>query len=137
MAIHLTYLYQQMHHTQKRILKLKGRGHNQSMSNFGLYIQKTCIFKKSALVVAFFAVLLLREKQKKPFVSTKEPFCFSNVFCICYFLKTKRNFSKKKIQRNVFLSICSSHAKNQENLSKNKKQPKIQHRLVMLPALHL
>ena len=43
----------------------------------------------------FFAVLLLREKQKKPFVSTKEPFCFSNVFCIRYFLKTKRKPAEK------------------------------------------
>ena len=40
----------------------------------------------SSLLAAFFAVLLLRDKQKKPFVSTKEPFCFSNVFCICYIL---------------------------------------------------
>ena len=64
-----------------------------------------------SLLAAFFAVLLLTEEQKKPFVSTREPFCFSNGFCIRYFSKTKRKLSKK-IQRNVFLSICSSHAKN-------------------------
>ena len=47
--------------------------------------------KTLSLLAAFFAVLLLTEKQKKPFVSTKEPFCFSNVFCVHYFSKTKRN----------------------------------------------
>ena len=58
-------------------------------------------------------------------VETKGFFCFSlnkrtakkaasklNVFCIRYFLKTKRKPAKKKIQRNVFPSICSSNAEN-------------------------
>ena len=62
--------------------------------------------KTLSLLVAFFAVLLLRGEQKKPSVSTKEPFCFSNVFCR-YFSKTKIK-PAKKIKRNVFLSICSS-----------------------------
>ena len=73
-------------------------------------IQKTFSF-----LAAFFAVLLLREKQKKPFVS---PFFFLHTLYL----------DKKKIQRNVFLSICSSHAKNQANPSQNIKQPKIRHR---------
>ena len=65
--------------------------------------------KKLSLLAAFFVVHLLREKQKKPFVSTKEPFCFSNVFAhVISFLKTKRK-SGKKLQRNVFLSICTAH----------------------------
>ena len=46
-------------------------------------------------------------------------------FCIVrYFLKKKRK-PAKKIQRNVFLSICSSHVKNWANMSKNENQPKI------------
>ena len=61
--------------------------------------------KKLSLLAAFFAVLLLREKQKKPFVLTKEP----NVFLIYL-----------KIQRNVFLSICSSHANNKLGKSEQK-----------------
>ena len=67
--------------------------------------------KTLSLLAAVFVFLLLTEKQKKPFVPTKEPFCFSNIFCTCYFSKTKRN-TAKKIQRNVFLSIGISHAKN-------------------------
>ena len=35
----------------------------------------------------------------------EKPFCFSNVFCLHYLLKTKRK-PEKKIQKNVFLSIC-------------------------------
>ena len=61
---------------------------------------------------------------------TKEAFCFYNVFCIRYILKTKRKPAKKKIHRNVFVSICSSY-------DKNKKQPKIRYRLVMPLALQI
>ena len=50
-------------------------------------------------LILFFAVLLLREKQKVPFVSTKEPFCFSNVFCTRYFSKTKRKPAKKNTEK--------------------------------------
>ena len=43
---------------------------------------------------------------------TKEPFCFSNIFCKGYFSKTKRKTSEKTTEKCFFLSICSSHAKN-------------------------
>ena len=56
------------------------------------------------LLAAFFADLLLKEKQKKPFVS---PTVFANVIS-----QKRRENQLQKIQRNVFLSICSSHAKN-------------------------
>ena len=54
---------------------------------------------KKRLLLAIFAVLLLREKQKKPFVSTKEPCCFSNVFRIRYVLKTKRKPAKNNTEK--------------------------------------
>ena len=60
--------------------------------------------KAFSLLADFFTVLLLREKQKKPFVSP-------TFFCTRYFSKTKRK-PAKKIEINVFLSIGSSHAKN-------------------------
>ena len=46
---------------------------------------------------------------------TKEAFCFFNVFCVhtcTLFLENEEKTNGKKIQRNVFLSICSSHATN-------------------------
>ena len=48
-------------------------------------MQKTLTF-----LAAFFAVLLLREKRKKPFVS------ITFFFCICYILKTKRKPVEQK-----------------------------------------
>ena len=55
--------------------------------------------KMLSLQAAFFVVPLLMKKQKKPFASTKEPFCFSNVFCTHYFSKTKRNTAKKNTDK--------------------------------------
>ena len=53
--------------------------------------------KMFTFLVAFFAVPLLRKKQKKPFVSPM-------IFWIRYISKTKRK-PAEKIHRNVFLSI--------------------------------
>ena len=79
------------------------------------------------------------EKQKGSFVETKGFFCFSlskrtakkaasklNVFCMRYFSKTKRKPAKKKkkIQRNVFLSICRSHDENRQIRAKIKSSQK-------------
>ena len=52
--------------------------------------------KTLSLLAAFFAVLLLR---------------VSNIFFHMLFLENEEKPSEK-IHRNVFLSICSSHAKN-------------------------
>ena len=59
------------------------------------------------------------EKQKGSFVKTKGFFWFSinkrtakkaasklNVFCIRYYLKSKRKPAKKKVQRNVFQFVA-------------------------------
>ena len=54
--------------------------------------------KMLTFLAAFFAVLLLREKQKKPFVSQ----CFLHTL---YLENEKKTSGKKKIQKNVFLSI--------------------------------
>ena len=54
-------------------------------------MQKTLRF-----LVAFFAVLLLKAKQKKPFVTTKVPFYFSDVFFFhTLFLENKQKTSEK------------------------------------------
>ena len=57
--------------------------------------------KTFSLLAAFFAFVLLREKQKKPFVSTKEPFCFPNVLHTL-FLENEEKTSEKNF---FFLSI--------------------------------
>ena len=54
--------------------------------------------KALSFLVAFFAVLLLREKQKKPFVSP-------TFFAYITSPKQRENQPKTKIHRNVFLSI--------------------------------
>ena len=59
-----------------------------------MYMQKMLSF-----LVAFFLVLLLREKQKKPFVYSMM------VFCIIILYLENEEKTSKKIQRNVFLSI--------------------------------
>ena len=69
---------------------------------FSLRFREITYAKTLSLVVAFFAVLLLRDKQKKPFVSTKNPFVCPTFFCIHYFLKTKRKRTKKKKYREMF-----------------------------------
>ena len=81
-----------------------------------------CIF--FSLVFSKNNVQKTLEIQKGYFVETKGFLCFSlnrrtakeaasnlNVFCIRYFSKMKRK-QAKKIQRNVLLSICSSHSEN-------------------------
>ena len=52
-----------------------------------------------SLLAAFFAVLLLREKQKKPFVLTKEPSCFSSVFSHKLFLENEEKTSGKNTEK--------------------------------------
>ena len=70
---------------------------------FSSFSRNNVCKKTLSLLVAFFAVLLLREKQKKPFVSP--------TFLHTLLLENEEK-TREKIQRNVFLSICSSHAKN-------------------------
>ena len=58
---------------------------------------------------------------------TTEPFCFSNIFCIRYFLKTKRKSAKK--YREMFSYPFVAHMpKLGKSEQKLKKQPKFQHR---------
>ena len=142
--------------------KLKGWGHNQIKSNFGLFFNFCTdlpnfwhvsykLIGKHFCIYFFWCFCCCRccfqdityAKQKKNERAAKETKDLQRkllgklIFLHALFFEKEEKTSGKKKQRNIFLSICSSHAKNYANLSKNKKQHKIWHRQVMPPALQL